>query len=151
MGGSGQGMTDPRSKVLMAKTNLDGHWRGVAVVSAALRDAGFEVVMLGSALPEEIAVAAVQEDVDLVGLNVGGRVEVVERAVHSIRESAGLVPIIVGGVLPPYAIRKLVGLGIECFPPGSSLASIVAAAKRLTGAEPPSTDAPSSHSAHSGG
>jgi methylmalonyl-CoA mutase C-terminal domain/subunit len=119
-------------KVLMAKTNLDGHWRGVTVVSAALRDAGFEVIMLGSALPDEIAVAAMHEDVDLVGLNVGGRVEVVERVITRIREEAGPVPVLVGGVLPPYAVRRLTELGIECFPPGSSLDAIVSAARRLS-------------------
>lgn len=121
----------------MAKTGLDGHWRGVTVVSAALRDAGFEVVMLGAALPEEIAAAATQEDVDLVGLNVGGRVESVERAIEALKAAASEIPIMVGGVLPPYAVKRLNAIGIECFPPGSALADVVAAARRLCGIEAP--------------
>src|SRR3990170_540975 len=60
-------------KVLMAKTSLDGHWRGIAVVTAALRDAGMEVVYGGQLTPKEILAAAIHEDVDVVGLHIGGR------------------------------------------------------------------------------
>lgn len=127
--GAGQATLSP--KAVIAKTSLDGHWRGVDLVSAVLRDAGFEVVMLGMATADEIANAAVQEDADLVGLNVGGRVEVVERAIRALREKGLDVPIIAGGTIPPSSCRRLEALGVEVFPPGSSTKDIVAAARRL--------------------
>lgn len=128
-------MTAPRTKVLMAKTSLDGHWRGVLAVSRALMDGGFEVVALGMATAEEIAHAAVQEDVGLVGLHMGGRVEVVERVVAAVRELRPGLPVIAGGTIPPWAVRRLEGQGIHCFPPGSALRDIVEAARTLTARE----------------
>jgi methylmalonyl-CoA mutase C-terminal domain/subunit len=125
-------MSTRRARVLLAKTGLDGHWRGLSVVAHALRDAGFEVVLAGMARPDEIVAAVEQEDVDLVGLNVGGRIEVVERIIESLRATAPEMPIFAGGTLPPAAVRRLQELGVEGFPPGSSLASIVEAARRLT-------------------
>jgi methylmalonyl-CoA mutase C-terminal domain/subunit len=119
-------------RVLLAKTGLDGHWRGLSVVAHALRDAGFEVVLAGMARPDEIVAAVEQEDVDLVGLNVGGRIEVVERIIESVRASVPDMPIFAGGTLPPAAVRRLQELDVEGFPPGSSLVSIVEAARRLT-------------------
>lgn len=127
-------MPNRRARVLLAKTGLDGHWRGLSVVAHALRDAGFEVVLAGMARPDEIVAAVEQEDVDLVGLNVGGRIEVVERIIESLRATAPAMPIFAGGTLPPAAIRRLRELGVDGFPPGSSLASIVEAARRLTAA-----------------
>ncbi len=117
------------ARVLIAKTGLDGHWRGVTVVSQALRDAGFEVVMLGMATDAQIAAAALQEDVELVGLNIGGRVEVAERAIAAVWANDPEMPILVGGTVPPAAAARLRGRGIGVFPPGSSLDSIVAAAR----------------------
>jgi methylmalonyl-CoA mutase, C-terminal domain len=121
----------PSYRILMAKTSLDGHWRGVDVVSRALRDAGFEVVMLGTATPEVIALTAVQEDVDLVGLNVGGRIEVVERAVAQLRAAGGDMPIMAGGTIAPGAARRLEALGIAVFPPGSNTGDIATTALNL--------------------
>src|SRR5438128_8167621 len=94
-------------RVLVAKTSLDGHWVGVFLVTRALRDAGFEVVSLGQATCDQIAAAAVEEDVALVGLNVGGRIEVVERVVRRVRELAGNVPIMAGGTIAPPARERL--------------------------------------------
>jgi methylmalonyl-CoA mutase, C-terminal domain len=121
-------------KVLIAKTSLDGHWRGVAVVAHALRDAGFEVILGGMLRAHEIARMASDEDVDLVGLNVGGRIEIVERILEEMA-SAGLqdVPVFVGGTIPPQEIPRLENQGISVHPPGSALADIVASARRLTG------------------
>ena len=80
---------DRPGKVLFAKTALDGHWRGPAVVVHVLRDAGFEVIYLGMATADEIA-AAVQEDADVVGLNVGGSLAVVMRILDELESrSAG--------------------------------------------------------------
>lgn len=120
------------TRVLMAKTGLDGHWRGVSAVAQALRDAGFEVVLLGMARADQIVGAAMQEDVDLVGLNVGGRIEVVERIVAALREADPDLPVFAGGTLPPVALARLKELGIPGFPPGSSLADIVEEARKLT-------------------
>lgn len=122
------------SRILLAKTGLDGHWRGISAVAMALRDGGFEVLLVGMARAEEIAAAAVQEDVDLVGLNVGGRIEVVERIVASVREQVPDMPIFAGGTLSPSAMRRLAELGIPGFPPGSSLPSIVESARELIAA-----------------
>jgi len=63
-------MSEKKVKVLMAKPGLEGHWRGMVVVSSALRDAGFEVIYGGNMMPTEIATTAVQEDVDVVGLSI---------------------------------------------------------------------------------
>lgn len=116
----------------MAKTSLDGHWRGTMVVGRALMEAGFEVVLLGMATADEIAHAALQEDVDLVGLNVGGRVEVVERVLDALTAAVGDVPVIAGGTIPPWAARRLEARGVRTFPPGSALAHIVETARSLT-------------------
>jgi len=121
-------------RVLLAKTALDGHWRGLSVVAHALRDAGFEVILGGMASAEEIARLAADEDVDLVGLNVYGRLEVVERILQALAESVPDVPVFAGGAIAPWMRRKLSARGLETFPPGSSLTSIVEAAARLSAA-----------------
>ena len=64
-----------KAKVLVVKTSLDGHWRGVSLVARALRDNGFEVVLGGMLRPSQIAIVARDEDVELIGLNVGGRID----------------------------------------------------------------------------
>lgn len=121
------------ARVLIAKTSLDGHWRGTSVVARALRDAGFEVVLGGMLRPSEIARTAMDEDVDLVGLNVGGRVEVVERVLDEL-EAAGLgdLPVFGGGTIPPWAAVRLRSRGMHVHPPGSSLEAIVESARALT-------------------
>ena len=126
-------MSETQKRILMAKTGLDGHWRGPTIVASALRDAGFEVIMIGMATSEEVVRAAIDEDVDLVGLNVGGHVDVALRAVRQIQEDCEGLPVFAGGVVPPHAKRKLESLGVEVFPPGSQLAAIVDSARRLTG------------------
>ncbi len=123
-------MRQPR--ILLAKTGLDGHWRGLMVVARSLRDAGFEIVMLGMARADEIVQAAIEEDIDLVGLNVGGQVEGVERVLDALREAGADVPVIAGGTLSPGACRRLHARGVRTFPPGSGLQGIVAAARELT-------------------
>jgi methylmalonyl-CoA mutase C-terminal domain/subunit len=126
--------TTPR-RVLLAKTALDGHWLGLWNVAHALRDAGFEVTLAGMARADEIVAAAIQEDVDLVGLHVGGRTEVVERIVAALRANCPDVQILAGGTLSPRAIERLDSIGVRSFPPGSRLEDIVSAARELTDAE----------------
>jgi methylmalonyl-CoA mutase C-terminal domain/subunit len=127
-------VNDPNPRrILLAKTSLDGHWRGLSVVARALRDGGFHVIMGGMLTGQEIVRAAVDEDVDLVGLNVGGHVEVVVRVIGELRAARPDLPIFAGGVLPPSSCRRLGELGVDTYPPGSSLEDIVTAARRLTG------------------
>jgi methylmalonyl-CoA mutase, C-terminal domain len=120
-------------RVLLAKTALDGHWRGISVVARALRDGGFRVVLGGMISGPEILRAAVDEDVDLVGLNVGGHVQVAERIITELRAVRPELPVFAGGIIAPWAAKRLHALGVEVFPPGSSLDDIVASARRLTG------------------
>ncbi len=121
-------------RILMAKTSLDGHWRGINVVSRALRDGGFEVILAGMVTADTIARVAADEDVDLIGLNVGGRVEVVERILDTLEAQGIKTPVFAGGTIPHYAEEKLQKRGVKCFPPGSSLDDIVECARELTGA-----------------
>ena len=121
-------------RILLAKTGLDGHWRGVSVVASALRDAGFEVILAGMAQPDEIAQAAVDEGVDLVGLSVGGHVAAVEEIVDLLRAVRPELPIFAGGAIAPWAVRRLEAKAIAVYPPGSALPDIVAAARKLTSA-----------------
>ena len=90
-------------RILLAKTALDGHWRGLHLVAVALREAGFEVILGGMAEATAIARAATDEDADLLGLNVGGRVEVVERIVNTVWASRPELPVFAGGAIPPWA------------------------------------------------
>lgn len=118
-----------RKSILIVKTSLDGHWRGVSVVARALRDAGFEVILGGMLRPDEIVRVAGQEDVDAIGLNVGGRIEIVERILDLLEEAGmGDLPVLAGGTIPPQAIERLEARGVSVHPPGSSLASIAQAA-----------------------
>jgi len=131
-GVNASGAGAPR-RVLLAKTALDGHWRGISVVARALRDGGFQVILGGMSTGTEIVRAAIDEDVDLVGLNVGGHVEVAERIIGELRAARSDLPIFAGGIIAPWAAKRLKALGVEVFPPGSQLDDIVGCAKRLTG------------------
>ena len=117
-----------RLRVLLAKPNLDGHWTGVAVVATALRDAGMEVVYGGMMGAEQILRTAIQEDVDLVGLSLGGRYQQVREFMDLLKKN-GLenLMVIAGGTIPREDVSQLKEMGIaEVFPPGSSLEAIVA-------------------------
>ena len=126
-------MSQAQKRILMAKTGLDGHWRGPTIVARALRDAGFEVIMIGMASTDDILSAAVDEDVDLVGLNIGGHIDVAKRAIALVKSTRPDLPIFAGGTIPPHAAKDLEALGVEVYPPGSQLSDIVDAAERLTG------------------
>lgn len=98
--------------------------------------------MLGMARGADIVSAAVDEDADLVGLNVGGRVEIVERILDDLAVAAPGVAVFAGGVVPPWVRRRLEARGVEVYPPGSKLADIVAAARRLTRRSPSTASEP---------
>jgi methylmalonyl-CoA mutase, C-terminal domain len=123
-------MTAPRGRVLVAKPGLDGHDRGAKVVARALRDAGFEVVYTGlHQTPEMIASAAVQEDVDAVGLSImSGAHNVLFPAVLQALRTRGADDIAVfgGGIIPDEDVAGLLAAGVaKIFTPGTPLAEIV--------------------------
>jgi methylmalonyl-CoA mutase cobalamin-binding domain/chain len=103
-------------RVLVAKIGLDGHDRGAKVVARALRDAGMEVVYTGlHRTPEEIVTAAVQEDVDVVGISClsGAHMTLVPRVIELLKASgAGDIPIVVGGVFPDEDVPAMKALGV---------------------------------------
>lgn len=122
--------TDRKIRVLIAKPGLDGHDRGAKVVARALRDAGMEVVYLGLRLtPEEIAEAAIQEDVDVVGLSClsGAHMALFPRTVELVRAKGGSGVVVVGGgIIPQRDIPKLKDAGIAgVFGPGTPLEQII--------------------------
>lgn len=123
-------MHNRKIRVLIAKPGLDGHDRGVKVVARGLRDAGMEVIYLGLRLtPEQIAEAAIQEDVDVVGLDClsGAHMALFPKTVQLIREKGGNdILVIGGGIIPKKDIPKLKEAGItQIFGPGTSLDEIV--------------------------
>jgi methylmalonyl-CoA mutase C-terminal domain/subunit len=117
-------------RVLVAKPGLDGHDRGAKVVAAALRDAGMEVIYTGlHQTPEMIASAAVQEDVDVVGLSIlsGAHMTLFPR-VHDLLKAEGRGDILVtgGGIIPKEDMDKLQTLGVgKLFGPGTSTTDLV--------------------------
>lgn len=114
----------------MAKPGLDGHWRGILVVSMALRDAGMEVVYGGNMTPQEIAEAAAQEDVQFVGLSLlsPGHMRLISETLDALRERAmEHVMVVAGGTIPEEDVPRLKTLGVaKVFGPGSPLEDIVA-------------------------
>jgi methylmalonyl-CoA mutase, C-terminal domain len=121
-----------RGRILVGKPGLDGHDRGAKYVARALRDDGFEVVYTGiRRSPEEIAAAAVQEDVDVVGLSLlsGAHNELFVAVLEALRKAeAGDIPVIGGGVIPQEDIPGLEALGIRAvYTPGTPVGEILAA------------------------
>lgn len=117
-------------RVLIAKPGLDGHDRGAKVVARGLRDAGMEVIYLGLRLtPEQIAEAAIQEDVDVVGLDClsGAHMTLFPKTASLIRERGAKNTLIIGGgIIPKKDISKLKEAGIaQIFGPGTPLEEIV--------------------------
>jgi methylmalonyl-CoA mutase, C-terminal domain len=126
----GIAMNDKRIRVLLAKPGLDGHDRGAKVIARALRDAGMEVIYTGlRQTPEQIVTAALQEDVDAVGLSIlsGAHMHLFPRIMNLLQEKKmNDVLVFGGGIIPDRDIPKLKEIGIsEIFPPGSSLQGIV--------------------------
>lgn len=117
-------------RVLVAKPGLDGHDRGAKIVARALRDAGMEVIYTGlRQTPEQIATAAIQEDVDAIGISIlsGAHNTILPRICELLRaEGMSDVPVIVGGIIPDEDIPVLKQTGVaEIFQPGASTEDIV--------------------------
>lgn len=124
-------MSSGRARILVAKPGLDGHDRGIKVVARALRDAGVEVIYTGlHQTPEQIAAAAIQEDVDAVGLSClsGAHMTLFPRVVDLLKEQGGGgIVVFGGGIIPDADIPKLKEAGIaEIFTPGAPTGQIVA-------------------------
>src|SRR5690348_7810504 len=103
-------------RVLIAKVGLDGHDRGAKVVARCLRDAGMDVIYTGlHRSPEEVVVAAVQEDVDVLGVSVlsGAHMTILPRILEHLRRAgAEDIPVVAGGVIPDEDVASLVRMGI---------------------------------------
>ena len=124
-------MSEERIRVLLAKPGLDGHDRGVKVIARALRDAGMEVIYTGlRQTPEQVVAAAVQEDVDAIGLSIlsGAHMTLFPRVVELARQE-GLDDVIIfgGGIIPDEDIPLLKQRGVtEVFTPGARMEDIIA-------------------------
>jgi len=125
-----RGMTEKKIRVLIAKPGLDGHDRGAKVIARALRDAGMEVIYTGlRQTPEMIAEAALQEDVDVVGLSIlsGAHNALVPSVVEKLR-SYGMenVKIFVGGIIPKEDIQNLKEKGVYAvYGPGTDTRAVI--------------------------
>ncbi len=119
-----------RIRVLVAKPGLDGHDRGAKIICRALRDAGMEVIYTGlRRTPEEIVNAAIQEDVDLIGLSIlSGAHNVLFPKIMRLLKKKGAadIPVIAGGIIPEKDIPRLKKIGLaEIFLPGTSTQEII--------------------------
>lgn len=123
-------MPDAKIRVLVAKPGLDGHDRGAKVVARALRDAGLEVIYTGlHQTPDMIAAAAVQEDVDCVGLSImsGAHMTLFPAVIEEMKaQGADDVVVFGGGIIPEEDVQALHDKGVQgVFTPGTSLGEIV--------------------------
>ena len=123
-------MTEKKIRVLVAKPGLDGHDRGAKVIARALRDAGMEVIYTGlRQTPEMIVNAALQEDVQVIGLSIlsGAHNAIVPRVMELLRRNEMMdVKVIIGGTIPDGDATELKKIGVAAvFQPGSSLEDIV--------------------------
>jgi methylmalonyl-CoA mutase C-terminal domain/subunit len=119
-----------RPRVLVAKPGLDGHDRGAKVIARALRDAGMEVIYTGlRQTPEQIVSAAVQEDVDVIGLSIlsGAHLAISARILELLRaQGASDIPLFVGGIIPTQDIPELGKMGVaQVFLPGTTLEQVI--------------------------
>jgi methylmalonyl-CoA mutase C-terminal domain/subunit len=121
---------DKKIRVLVAKPGLDGHDRGAKVIARALRDAGMEVIYTGlRQTPEMIAEAALQENVDIVGLSIlsGAHMTLVPRVIQLMKANGQVnVPVFVGGIIPEEDISVLLDAGVKAvYGPGSVTTQII--------------------------
>ena len=125
-------------RILVAKVGLDGHDRGVKVVARILRDAGFEVIYTGLfQTPDTVAAAAVDEDVDAIGLSMlsGAHMTLAPLVVEKVRARGVDIPVIVGGIVPERDVEQLLELGVAAvLTPGATSDRVVAAVRDAIGA-----------------
>lgn len=127
---------DRKIRVLIAKPGLDGHDRGAKLIARALRDAGMEVIYTGlRQTPQMITNAALQEDVDVVGLSIlsGAHMTLVPRVIDSLHE-AGMtdVTVFVGGIIPDEDLPALIEMGVKAvYGPGTSTQQVIDDVKKF--------------------
>ena len=129
-------MSDKKYRVLVAKPGLDGHDRGAKVIARMFRDAGYEVVYTGlHQTPEMIVNAAVQEDVDLLGLSImSGAHNVLVPAIQKLLAERGAadIPLVLGGIVPDADKAALMAQGVKAvFTPGTPMDEILAEVARV--------------------
>lgn len=130
-------MAERKMRILMAKPGLEGHWVGLLVVSRALRDAGYEVIYGGNMTPEAIAEAAVQEDVEVVGLSIlsANYMQLVPQTIEELRRRGkGEVSVLLGGIIFQEDLDQLKQMGVAgIFPSGTPLEDIVQFVRQKVG------------------
>ena len=118
-------------RILVAKVGLDGHDRGIKVVARILRDAGYEVIYTGLfQTPQTVAAAAVDEDVDAIGLSMlsGAHMTLAPMVVDEVRALGSEIPVVVGGIVPTQDVDALLEAGIAAvITPGASADEVVEA------------------------
>jgi len=116
-------------RILVAKVGLDGHDRGIKVVARILRDAGYEVIYTGLfQTPQTVASAAVDEDVDAIGLSMlsGAHMTLAPLVVDEVRKLGSEIPVVVGGIVPKQDVEALMEAGIAAvITPGASADQVV--------------------------
>lgn len=121
-------------RVLIAKVGLDGHDRGVKVVARILRDAGFEVIYTGLfQSPDTVVSAAIDEDVDAVGLSMlsGAHEALVPLVVERLRAAGSDIPVVLGGIIPESDVESMTAAGVaEILTPGATADEVVEAVRR---------------------
>lgn len=132
-------MSERRPRVLIGKPGLDGHDRGAKVTARALRDAGMEVIYTGlRQTPEMVVEAALQEDVDAIGLSIlsGAHMPLMARIVELMTENEmNDVPVFLGGIVPDEDVPQLKEMGVTAvFGPGTSLDDVIAAFRQAIAA-----------------
>ena len=120
-----------KQRILVAKVGLDGHDRGVKVVARILRDAGYEVIYTGLfQTPQTVAAAAIDEDVDAIGLSMlsGAHMTLAPLVVEEVRARGSEIPVVVGGIVPAQDVDELLKLGVAAvLTPGATADEVVAA------------------------
>jgi methylmalonyl-CoA mutase C-terminal domain/subunit len=121
---------DKKIRVILAKPGLDGHDRGLKVIAASMRDAGFEVIYLGlRQTPEMVVEAAIQEDADAIGLSIlsGAHMTLFPRTIQLLKEKkAEHILLFGGGIIPKEDMQKLEKLGVgKLFGPGTPTTEII--------------------------
>ena len=129
-------MTEKKIRVLIAKPGLDGHDRGAKVIARALRDAGMEVVYTGlRQTPQMIANAALQEDVDVVGLSIlsGAHMTLVPQILELLKANhQDDVPVLIGGIIPEEDAQELKKMGVRAvYGPGTVTTQVIEDIRRL--------------------
>jgi methylmalonyl-CoA mutase, C-terminal domain len=127
-------MADPQIRIVLAKLGLDGHDRGLRVVTRMLRDAGIEVIYLGLRQTAEMVVAAaIQEDADAVGLSLhnASHMTLAPKMVQALRDADLDIPVVVGGIIPDDDVQPLLDAGVAAIlGPGASAAEVATAVCR---------------------